>query len=217
MKNLLYPAVLGIPLLSLITGCATAPQSEAPLLQDGEEPPIRLDYIDDRIDDRVRQISFMAGHREFKDGDLWDRVDAETSLGLEYAHEIKNGFGFELGALGSLGIQDGATSNVDVTGAAAELYGGGRYMLKGKRWTPYVGGGVAGILAGVDNDQGGQVADDQDFSLGLYVHGGVQYKLTESIYLGVDLRTLFATSLELETITGDTDYVQLGFLFGFRL
>ncbi|WP_419190736.1 hypothetical protein [Saltatorellus ferox] len=217
MQIPVLPAFLALPFLFAFTGCAANQEIQSPLAEDAVPPPIRLDYIDDRIDDRVRQISFIAGYRKFSDTDIWDRVDAETSAGIEYAHEVKNGLGFELGAMGSLGIKNGVSDNVDVTGAAAELYGGARYMWKRDRWTPYVGGGLSGILAGVDNDQGGQVADDQGFSAGVYLHGGVQYALNEWMYLGVDLRTLFGTSLDLETVEGDADYTQLGFAFGFRL
>ncbi len=165
----------------------------------------------------IRQISLLAGGREFTDDEIWDRVDAELSLGIEYAHEVSNGLGFEVGALGSIGTENTTTGNPDVTGAAAELYGGARYFLRRDRWTPYVGAGLSAIFAGVDDDEGGQVADDQDFSLGLYLHGGVQYNLNDTIFIGADLRTLLATELELETIDGDADYVQLAFVLGFRL
>ncbi len=186
----------------------------------------RLDELEEqRIDDRyepatrpIRQISFIAAFRDFTDGDLWDRVDAETTLGLEYAHEIENGLGFEVGAMGSLGTNSGDTGNLDVTGASAELYGGARYFFKrDDSWRPYVGGGLSAMIAGVDNDLGGEVADDQDFTLGLYLHGGVQYDLNNAMFLALDLRTLLGTDLELETISGDADYVQLGLAFGFRL
>lgn len=165
----------------------------------------------------IRQLSMLAGFRNFSDNGVWDRVDAEASIGLEYAHEIKDGLGFEVGAVGSIGTEDGGVGTVDVTGAAAEFYGGARYFLRHKRWTPYVGGGIAAILAGVDNDQGGQVADDQDFSLGFYLHGGVQYNLNDVMFLGLDLRYLTGTDLDLDAVSGDADYTQLGFVLGFRL
>ncbi|MEM8713863.1 MAG: outer membrane beta-barrel protein, partial [Planctomycetota bacterium] len=203
------------------------PELDAPAYDDEYDPEFddqydeygdEYDEYGRRYDDRIRQLSLFAGYRNFSDDGLWDRVDAETTLGLEYAQEIKNGIGFEVGGLGSLGTDDGVTGEVDVTGAAAELYGGGRYWFRtDSRWTPYVGAGLSAILAGVDNDIGGQVADDQDFSIGFYLHGGVQYDLNDYMILGLDLRTLQGTDLELETTTGDADYVQLGLILGFRL
>ncbi len=221
-------------------------QGETLIIRDEVElPGVKVDYIDDRIDESVddamdarfdermaelegdrrstesrpiRQISFLAAYRDFTDASIWDRVDAETALGLEYAHEVSDGLGFEIGTMGSLGTESGDTGSVDVTGASIELYGGARYFFKrNDRWLPYVGGGLSGIYAGVDNDQGGQVADDQDFSLGLYLRGGVQYQISNAIFVGADLRTLFGTDLELETVSGDANYVQLGLSFGFRL
>lgn len=228
MQILVLRAVLATSLLSLVTGCASL-QADGPPEEpiqdlvlpedDGIDLPVRLDYIDDRFDRSIRQISFLAGARDFTDRDLWGRVDAEVTLGLEYAHEVQDGIGFELGGVASLGTETGANGGVDVTGAAAEIYGGGRYWFKNdqRRWTPYVGAGLSMVLAGVDNDAGGQVADDQDFTLGFYAHGGVQYDLNDALFLGLDLRTLLGTDLELETISGDADYWQLGLVLGFRL
>lgn len=274
MLNHGHYALLSSALFVLSTGCASI-QTEASLQQSSlqediatlqeevtglqdevDSSTLRIDYIDDRTDERIeemdeafdnrldeieerrfdeieeersseryrssespiRQLSFLAGFREFSDGDLWDRVDAETTLGFEYAQEVDNGLGFEVGAMGSIGTNSGDTGNLDITGAAAELYGGARYFFEGNEsWRPYVGGGLSAILAGVDNDVGGQVADDQDLTFGLYLHGGVQYNLNDAIFLALDLRTLLGTDLELETTNGDADYVQLGLVFGFQL
>ncbi len=176
---------------------------------DGEEPtPVAP----------IRQISLQAGVRDFSDDAIFGRVDSEAAFGLEYAHEIANGLGFEVGGIGSLSTENGFATNPDVTGAAAELFGGARYWFKGeRRWTPYVGAGLAAIIAGVDDDQGGQVADDQDFSLGFYAHGGVQYNLNDLLFLGLDVRTLFGTDLDLTTVSGDADYLQFMLVLGFRL
>lgn len=224
------------------TGCA-ALQEDVPEIDPAEGPTSTFDYIDDRApvelaDDElvvelaedqlagddlepvrlIRQLSLQAGVRDFSDDAIFGRVDSEMAIGIEYAHEIKNGLGFEVGGLGSLSAEDGLASNPDITAAAAEIYGGARYWFKGeRRWTPYIGGGVAAILAGVDNDAGGQVADDQDFSLGFYLHGGIQYNVADFLFLGADLRTLLGTDLDLETVAGDADYVQLLLTVGFRL
>ena len=166
----------------------------------------------------LHQITLLAGVRDFTDDDIFGRVDSEFAFGLEYAQEISDGLGFEVGGLGSLSTDNGIAGNPDVTGAAAEIYGGARYWFKGdRRWTPYVGAGLSAIMAGVDNDEGGQVADDQDFTLGVYAHGGVQYDMTDALFLSADVRTLLGTDLDLETISGDADYWQFLLGLGFRL
>lgn len=176
-------------------------------------------YIDDRTDEPWRHFAIYGGARDFSDDAIFGRVDDEIVFGLEYAQEIDNDLGFEVGALGSLSTEGGVGGDVDVTGAAVEIYGGARYIvpIEDSRWRPYVGAGLAGIFAGVDNDAGGQVADDQDFSFGLYAHGGVLYDWTDTISLGLDLRGLFATDLDLETVSGDADYIQLALVVAFRL
>lgn len=181
--------------------------------------PIRLDYIDDRKPKRERyQLSLIAGGRDFTDDEIFGRVDDEVVLGIEYSHEIRDGFGLEVGTLGSLSTNGGVSGDVDVTGAAAEFFGGARYThsFDESPWHPYVGAGVTMIIAGVDNDEGGQVADDQDLSIGGYVRAGVMYDVTEVVTVGVDLRSVFGTDLELETVSGDADYNQLALVLGFR-
>lgn len=166
----------------------------------------------------ISQITLLAAARDFTDDPVFGRVDNELALGIEYAQEIQDGLGFEVGAQGSLGLDGGLSGDSDVTGASAELYGGGRYFVKlDSKWRPYVGVGLSAIIAGVDDDEGGQVADDQDFTFGVYAHGGVQYDINESLFLGVDVRGLFATDLNLDTINGDADYFQIGLGLGFRL
>ena len=69
----------------------------------------------------------------------------------------------------------------------------------------------------MDNDVGGGVTDDQDFTFGLYLHGGVQYDLSETIAVGADFRSVIATDLDLETINGDADYNQIMLTLSFSL
>jgi len=166
----------------------------------------------------IRQLSLQAGIRDFTDETIFGRVDSEAAFGIEYAHEVRDGLGFEVGGIGSLSTENGLSGNPDITGAAAEIYGGARYWLRGeRRWTPYVGAGLAAIMAGVDDDAGGQVSDDQDFSLGFYAHGGIQYNVNEFLFLGADVRGLFGTDLDLTTVSGDADYLQFMLVLGFRL
>lgn len=241
----LIGAATVLALAPLFTGCTSIQRGVAGLESYAQETT-SFDYIDDRVpqgdelsepdeDDLafeparigdetggpsppIHQITLFVGVRDFMDDDIFGRVDTEFAFGLEYAREVSDGLGFEVGGLGSISTDNGIAGNPDVTGAAAEIYGGARYWFKGdRRWTPYVGGGLAAIMAGVDNDEGGQVADDQDFSLGLYAHGGLQYELTDTLYLDADVRALFGTDLELETISGDADYVQFLLGIGFQL
>lgn len=226
MQIRLSRAFAALLLLVPAVGCqSTQPDIPEELLP--QEPPASFDYIDDRAVSRVvdldeeyeplRQIALLAGVREFTDDRIWGDVDGEVAFGIEYFHEIDNGIGWEVGGMGSLGTKGAVGGNVDVTGAAAEIYAGARYIYRRDRLHPYVGGGLSAIFAGVDDDNVGQVADDQDLTMGVYLHGGFQYDLTSFLFIGLDLRTLFGTDLELTTISGDADYWQLGLVLGFDI
>ena len=189
----------------------TAPDAEAPEgeplefaeLSDGAhpaEPSARED----------RRIAFYGGARSFSD-DLWD-ADSGVTLGVDYSHVDGDGLGYDVGLLGYIGSESG-----DVNGATAELYGGVRKAFRRGDWTPYVGAGAALVLAGLDDDQGTEVADDIEFAPGLYLRAGVLYDIDEKFFVGLDVRALTLTDFEFARGDGDADYVQGLISFGLRL
>jgi len=82
---------------------------------------------------------------------------------------------------------------------------------------PFVGGGIASVVATLDLESVpfslGQ--DDDDQSLGAYFHVGVFSRLGSRFNIGVDGRFLGGTDLTLFDEDTDVDYVQLGLVLGF--
>ncbi len=155
------------------------------------------------------QFSVLLGARTLDNDDIWAPVEDEMVAGMEYSLVGQSGFGLELGGLASGRFDVRVSDDVRATGAVAEVYLGLRreFVLGG--WRPYLGGGGVLLAAGIDNDSGGLIADDEDASAAVYLHGGLLYKVAPSLSLGVDVRLVTGSSLEFEGIEGDADYAQL--------
>lgn len=238
LHSILLRTVTAAGLLPVFVGCA-ALQEGAPLEQPlpaeesvdvllpaeesldallPEEEPVEatIEFIEDRDETREddgheSRLGFMLGFRSWNDA-LFDEVDSGVTAGIDYARTNASGLGWEVGALGNIG-----TNNGNVTGAAAEIYGGVRKSFDLDRWRPYVGAGATLMYAGADDPNGNQVSDNLDLTPGLYLRGGVNYDIDESMYIGIDVRAVGATSVDFETADGDADYIQGMFVIGLRL
>jgi len=89
-----------------------------------------------------------------------------------------------------------------------------------KIWTvksvrPFVGGGVSVIDADADVDSAIGSTSDSDDTEGLYVEGGVYWRLGEAFNLGLHGRIVEGTDVTLFDQDGDADYWQIGALLGF--
>ena len=168
------------------------------------------------LDGQSHRLTALLGVRSIGDSEVWDPVADELTAGLQYSKVGLGGFGVEMGVLGSSGSKDGVSSNVDVTGAALELFGGLRKEFDWGHWRPAIGGGAALIGAAIDNDSGGGAADDEDTTTGLYFHGGLFYDFDSGTFLGLDFRKMTSTELEFGAIRTDVDYQQLTLVLGIR-
>jgi hypothetical protein len=178
----------------LLASCAAAPTS----------PPQEMSGVE-----RANRVSLYLGQRNL-DND-WDPVDDQGTVGLEYSHETPGGpIGFEFGVMGSQSKEH--EGGFDIKGTTGEIYGGVRKSFGSDVIRGYVGAGVSYINAKIDVES---VGDDDDSSLAGYVHGGVTADLSTSLYLGLDLRFLFASDLTIVGESTDADYGQLALVLGF--
>ena len=132
-------------------------------------------------------------------------------VGFEYVREPAGSpVGFEVGIMGSKDDDD--IAGTDVTGSTRELYAGVHKTFGSDVVRPYVGAGLSYINAKIDVDGFG---DDDDSSFAAYLHGGVDFDVTESFYLGLDARFLFGSDLTVAGFDTDADYGQLALVLGF--
>jgi opacity protein-like surface antigen len=163
----------------------------------------------------VRTLSILVGGR-ILDGD-YDPVKKEPVLGLEYDQYRPGSIGWEVGFAYS--NDDGSVSGVgDVEATFWEVYAGVRKTWGDeKRLHPYVGGGFSYIDVDGEVKTGAVTVTDDDASFGLYVHGGASFDLTQHLRLGVDLRFIGLTDIDISDVNsvGDADYAQLSITFGY--
>lgn len=169
--------------------------------------------------DTDQRISLLLGQRSL-DEDDWAPVEDQATFAVEYSLENPGApVGWEVGLAASK--EDGdvriLNTNVDVEGTTSELYGGVRKSFgePGATVRPYVGGGLSFINAELEVSVPGDSESADDSSIAAYAHGGLAFDVSESFFLGVDLRLLFGSDLSIEGFDTDADYTQFAFVLGF--
>lgn len=162
----------------------------------------------------VSQFKVYLGQRSLDEND-WAPIEDQAALQFEYSQESPDAaVGWEVGLGGSA---DSATIDVgfgpqDATLSTGELYGGVRKTFGSGNVRPYVGGGLSFINLDVELDS----ASEDDNSLGMYLHGGVEFILGQSFALGLDLRALFGSDITIAGFSTDADYAQAALTLGWR-
>lgn len=190
MKTLILPALLVLPLAS----CAalTSPRPYGPPLGAGGS-----------------KLTLFFGERELEEDDYAPVEEQETvgaALSWEPAH---GGLGGELGVLSS--EEEETVLGLDVEGKTLEVFGGVRQNFGSEALRPYLGGGLSWIESEVES---GPLTDDDD-SLGLYLHAGIDAWVTPNVSLGVEYRLLLGTDMDVFGVETDADYEQVGVTLGF--
>ncbi len=169
------------------------------------------------------RVSFLFGRRRLDD-ELFQAADNPFAFGVEFSQVADPGtLGFEFGfgfgkdeddnvALPASGTFGGGI--FDVERDMAEIYAGFRAEFGHSNVRPYIGGG--GVLLNMTErrSQGFLEAEDDDNTVGGYLHGGVQVDLNEAFFIGIDFRRVFGSRVELFDQKYDTDYSQLAFTIG---
>jgi opacity protein-like surface antigen len=159
---------------------------------------------------KENRIAVYLGQRTLDRGD-WDPVEEQPTAGIEYVRETAGmPVGLEVGLMGS--SDDDEIAGTDVTGSTVEFYAGIRKTFGYGLVRPYLGIGLAHIDAKVDVDG---VGDEDDSSFAGYAHGGIDFDVTQSFFVGLDVRALFFSAIEIGSENGDADYVQLALRLGF--
>ena len=159
-------------------------------------------------------LSFYLGARGL-DEEYWDPTEKQGVFGVEFSRQGADDFlGFELGIMGSTDTADVGT--FDVRGSVLEIYGGLRknFDMPVTGLRPYVGGGLAIVAAEAEASIGPFTDSVDDTSLAGYLHGGIVYVFDFGFQLGVDVRTLFGSELDIGPVVADADYEQVALVLG---
>ncbi len=132
-----------------------------------------------------------------------EAVDADVEVGVSVSSEEDDVF------LPGIG-------NIDAEATLTEVWVGIRKALAPESAiTPYVGAGLSIINVDAEVGLGGLAASDDDTSPGIYVHGGLMSDVSEHLRVGVDLRALLATDVEIAGVSGDADHFQAAVFLGY--
>ncbi|MCK6445422.1 MAG: hypothetical protein L6Q99_03440 [Planctomycetes bacterium] len=158
------------------------------------------------------------GGQSMTDEGYWKPTDEPMAIGGTF--EMRNresGFGGELGAAIAFDEADVLPMGTDAEMSMAELFGGARqtFTLLDGRLHPFVGAGVTVIDVAARVTQGSFVYDEEeDITFGLYARTGVYWNFGGTFDLGLDLRTVFGTDIELAGADGDVDFTRVSLVFG---
>ena len=146
-------------------------------------------------------------------GDLWgsDFLDSDSQLALGVFADFGLG---ELPLYIATGLQVSADDGGEggYSAAVVDLSVGLKLMATEGAVRPYVGAGVASVGASIDT---GFFSDDDDQSYGYYLGGGALFRIKRHFTLGIDLRYIGGTDIELLGVKDDADSVTATALIGF--
>ena len=118
----------------------------------------------------------------------------------------ESGLGYEAGA--QIGGDSGTVQGISVSSSNLEIWGGPRYEWVVDRFHPYLAGGLSLLASELEARQGIVAVSDDDSSVGLYLGAGVDFDVSERVYLGLGVRQSFAHEVQLFGIEGDADFTQ---------
>lgn len=164
-------------------------------------------------------LNFVYGTRSLDD-DAWDPTDDQEVYGATIDFGAK-GWPLHIavsyfdsddkGELASFPI----LGAVDLDSELNEWSVGVRRTWKPGNARPFLGGGLTRIDADADVSSALGSTSDSDSTEGLYLEGGVFWRLGEAFNLGLHGRLVEGTDVTLFDQDGDADYWQIGALVGF--
>lgn len=177
------------------------------------------------------QSPTLTNAADIADGSLDITVDSgfTAGLGIRYDYEDSrwtSEFGWEYRSNDSEIITADGSALPAGNYASNTFYLNGRYALaEGNRWTPWIGGGLSWVQE-IDldsEDTNGERSFSDSGSIGFQLMAGMDYDLSERLYLTSEIRYSSQTGLDLSeengsgTVTGiDYQPVTLGLGVGSR-
>lgn len=177
--------------------------------------------------------NFNIGQRYMSE-DFWDDYDLGTqdSFGInvdfgEDGSPFHVAFGLNTSGVLDWESDDSFFGDGEPETAVGELSAGFLWVPKlGKRVQPFLGAGISRVGATLDLGWD----EDNDSAFGFYANGGVFWRVTRRLNMGLDVRTLRGAKLQFDAtelgfppdsyprdrLKIDADHVQVGFLIGFN-
>ena len=171
-------------------------------------------------DESIDSFSVTIGGREFQDED-WEPVESPAFVALNFVFKPEDSwvdldFGLAFSresterTVGGLGLID---LTAEVVEGTAGLYK--ELPLGNSAISLYAGAGVALLVvdAELTDSADSAVFDDDDVSLAPYARVGLQWNLDRTSSIGIDLRHVTGSDINIGGFSTDADYTQVGVIF----
>jgi hypothetical protein len=159
-----------------------------------------------------QRLDASVGWRSY---DGFDPVEDQTAFGLEYVAERPgDDFGWAFGV--SYSSEEGSEAGGDVEAEVFDASIGLRRSFDVSQVArPYVGLGVNLLAAEAEAETAMGTQTDEDIASAFHVRVGSLFDVTQVFHIGFDARWVFSAGIDLETLKGDGDSVQLALVAGF--
>jgi hypothetical protein len=170
--------------------------------------------------ERDKNLDISLGYRKFGSG-VFNAADNHVAMTLKYDFGGKIirpvvGLGYSSSEVknNNFAIFQPRDDEADVF----ELSAGFLVSRFDKALRPYFGAGVAWISVDIELVEPGAVVSYHDSDQGFYLNTGFIRTVGKGhpVNVGMDIRYLTGTEIEIQGRTGDADYFQIGFLVGAR-
>src|SRR5688572_22965646 len=178
-------------------------ETSAPAVQETQPPPQKA--APKRKDTSINALDLLVGKRSL-DEDFWTPVDEQVAFGLQYAGQTSGSvIGFETGLFYSqeddvetVDVPPVGPVEVELDASLVEFYVGlhKSFGTTESLLRPYLGAGLTTILVSAEGEvEGMGSVEDDDATLGFYLHGGLPFQVTESFRIGLDARLVTGTDV----------------------
>ncbi|HKQ98806.1 MAG TPA: hypothetical protein VJV75_13090 [Candidatus Polarisedimenticolia bacterium] len=154
--------------------------------------------------------NFLLGARSAGSEEFWGDEQDQSVAGImvDFGYE---GWPIHL----CLSNMDSSSDNEDNDGSISEIAIGVLKVWEGKGTIrPYVGGGVANVIASFSTDVGFGDLVQHDSTGGLYIDAGVFWRTGKRFNVGIGARLMTLADVEIQGVRGDADYTQVHILAG---
>ncbi|MEZ5988291.1 MAG: outer membrane beta-barrel protein [Planctomycetota bacterium] len=173
---------------------------------------------------RSVNLGVLLGARAMSDDQDWQsNLDQQLMAGAEASFMLKHmPIGIELGVLTSFTSEDVQAGSItlDTDVRLYEFFAGGRveFGIPEGGFVFFAGAGVNAIMTYVEARETvtNVTTDDNDTTLGGYLHGGMEIMVSDNVGIGFDLRAAFADKASLFNSEADPSYYQGALLIGFH-
>lgn len=165
-------------------------------------------------------VQFLLGERALA-SDLWGDTDRQDLFGVQadYAGQgwpVRLEAGIFVSSATADFVEPLLLGRAETENRISELsFGLNHTWDRRGRTRPFLGGGLAWVVAGSDvRSEFLPDAHDDAQALGVYAHGGMFWRVGATFNLGFDVRVMGTTNIDLFDASGDAGYAQVGLIFG---